>query len=125
MNTAQYFYRNTIFSKQGKTISIIDFHNPEGTREELDPWFAMVLQLADGQHTVHQMIEFMGRQYNGAPPENLTQTLISVVERMIEAKFIMLTEKATTLPYYLTMPYELLDLEKAKKELSKDRRHLN
>ena len=114
-----------IFSKQGKTISIIDIHNPKNVQEELDPWFAMVFQLGDGQHTIDQLCQFMATQYNGMPPENLEQTLISVVERMAETRMIMLTEKQTDLPYYLSMPYELLDIEKAKKELAKDRVDLN
>lgn len=125
MDTKKYFYRNVIFSKQGQTISIIDIHNPKNEKEELDPWFARVLQLADGQHTVEQLMEFMATQYNGMPPKNLTETLESVIERMAETRLIMLTEKPTDLPYYLSMPYELLDLAKAKKEIAEDRVDLN
>lgn len=125
MNTAQYFYRNVIFSKQGKTIAIVDIHNPKNDREELDPWFGMVIQLADGQHTIEQLCQFMVTQYNGMPPENLEQTLHSVVERMAQNRIIMLTEKPTELPYYLSMPYEMLDIKKAKAELAKDSVNLN
>ncbi|MBL4592315.1 MAG: hypothetical protein JKX68_00700 [Flavobacteriales bacterium] len=125
MDTKQYFYRNVIFSKQGKKISIVDIHNPKNDREELEPWFAMVFQLADGQHTLEQLLQFMPSQYNGMPPENLRKTIVSVVERMTQNRIIMLTEKQTELPYYLSMPYELLDIEKAKKELAKDRADLN
>ena len=125
MNTKQFFYRNVIFSKQGKTISLIDIHNPENKKETLEPWFGMVFQLADGQHTVEQMIQYMSTQYNGNPPENLADTIASVVQRLVETKLIVLTDKATQLPYYLSMPYELLDLEKAKKLLKKDRFNIN
>ena len=125
MDTKQYFYRNLIFSKKGKAISIVDIHNPKNIKEELDPWFAMVFQLADGQHTVDQMYQFMTTQYDGTPPENLEDTLISVVDRMVKSKLIMLTKEKTNLPYYLSMPYELLDIEKAKKLLAKDRVDLN
>ena len=59
------------------------------------------------------------------PPENLEDTLISVVDRMVKSKLIMLTKEKTNLPYYLSMPYELLDIEKAKKLLAKDRVDLN
>ena len=125
MDKSQFFYRNVIFSKQGKTISLVDIENPKNIKEELEPWFAMVLQLADGQHTLEQLFQFMATQYNGMPPQNLEQTLISVVERMAETRLIMLTKEKTDLPYYLSMPYELLDVEKAKKELAKDRADLN
>ena len=121
MDPKQYFYRNVIFSKQGKTIAIIDLLNPDNEKEELDPWFGMVLQLADGQHTLEQLYQFMASQYNGNPPHNLNETLDSIISRMVEAKFIMLTDIVTKLPYYMSMPYEMLDIEKAKKELENDR----
>ena len=122
MDKSQYFYRNVIFSKKGKMISLVDIDNPENAREPLDPWLAMVLQLADGQHTIEQLQEFMASHYNGMPPHNLKETLHSVVERLVKLQFIVLTEKTTELPYYLSMPYEMLDIVKAKVELEKDRK---
>ena len=99
---------------------MVDIDNPDNKKEELDPWFGMVLQLADGQHTIEQLLQFMAQQYGGTPPPNLRQTIESVVERLTKSKLIMLTEKQTELPYYLSMPYELLDIEKAKKVLEED-----
>ena len=125
MKKEQYFYRNVIFSKQGKTISIIDIDNPNNERTELEPWFAIVFQLADGQHTLDQLYQYMVLQYNGKVPETLSKTLHSVIQRLSENKFIILTEEPTELPYYLSMPYELLDIEKAKKIIKEDRSDLN
>ncbi len=125
MDTSQFFYRNAIFSKQGKSIFLIDFEFPDKKQQELEPWFAIVFQLADGQHTLEQLYQYIAMQYNGNTPQNLSDTLKSVVDRMIEGKLIVLTKKTTVLPYYLSMPYEMLDIEKAKKELSKDRFNLN
>lgn len=125
LDTKKYFYRNIIFSKQGQTISAIDIHNPNKAREEFDPWFGIVLQLADGQHNIDQLIQFMTTQYKGAPPHNLAETILSVVQRMADSRLIVLTEEPTELPYYLTMPYELLDIERAKKEIAADRVNLN
>lgn len=125
MDTNQFFYRNAIFSKQGKSIFLIDFDNPDKKQQELEPWFGVVFQLADGQHTLEQLYQYIAMQYNGDTPQNLSDTLKSVVDRMIEGKLIVLTKEATALPYYLSMPYEMLDIEKAKKELSKDRFNLN
>lgn len=125
MDTSQYFYRNALFSKQGKSIYLIDIDNLDKKQQELEPWFGVVFQLADGQHTLEQLYQYLAMQYNGEAPQNLSDTLKSVVERMIEGKLIVLTKKATELPYYLSMPYELLDIEKAKKELAKDKINLN
>lgn len=124
MNKAHYFYRNIIFSKKGKEISLIDINNPDD-QEVLNPWFGMVIQLADGQHTIEQFFKFVKSQYNGNPPESIDDTLDSVLTRLIESKFIMLTEKTVDLPYYLSMPYEELDIEKAKEMIAKDRTNVN
>lgn len=125
MDTNQFFYRNAIFSKQGKSIYLIDIDNLDKKQQELEPWFGVVFQLADGQHTLEQLYQYIAMQYNGNVPQNLSDTLKSAVERMVEGKLIVLTEQATELPYYLTMPYELLDIEKAKEELAKDKFNLN
>ncbi len=121
MDTSQYFYRNVIFSKEGNTISLIDIYNPNNERKVLESWFGLVLQLADGQHTIDQLLQYLSSKYNGGPPANLEQTIHSVIERLFESKFIMLTKEATELPYYLAYPYEQLDIEKAKKLLEQDR----
>ncbi len=121
MDTTQFFYRNVIFSKRGNTISLIDLFQPKSESEELDPWFGMVLQLADGQHSIDQLHEYISTLYSGSPPDNLEDTLHSVVQRMSKSGLIVLTESETELPYYLSMPYEMLDVEKAKRLIKEDR----
>lgn len=125
MDTSQYFYRNVIFSKEGNQVSLIDIDNPENKGQALESWFGLVLQLADGQHTIEELFQNLSSKYNGAIPINLEQTIHSVVGRLVESKFIILTKEATELPYYLSLPYERLDIEKAKKLLKKDRVNIN
>ncbi len=125
MDASQYFYRNVIFSKEGNTISLIDIYNPDNKGQVLESWLGLVLHLADGQHTIDQLFQYLSNKYNGAPPANLEQTIHSVVGRLAESKFIMLTKEATELPYYLSYPYEQLDIEKAKKLLKQDRTDIN
>ncbi|MCP5061381.1 MAG: PqqD family protein [Ignavibacteriae bacterium] len=124
MDTAKYFYRNVIFSRTENKVSLIDIHNPDNEKQELEPWFGIVLQLADGQHTIEELFNLLSNKYKGAPPANLKETIHSVVERLAKANFIVLTEEKTELPYYLSMPYEHLDIEKAKKLLVEDRTQL-
>lgn len=125
METTQYFYRNVIFSKTGNTVSLIDINKPEGEKQELESWFGNVIQLADGQHSIEELIGFVSKQYPGGPPQNIKETIISVIERMAESKLIILTDVKTELPYYLSMPYEKLDTEKAKKLMEQDQANLN
>lgn len=125
MNTEQFFYRNLIYSKAGNTVSIIDINKPEKKREDLEPWFGIVFQLADGQHTVEELYNLLSQKYTAGPPADLLRTITSVIERMVEMKLIMLTDVKTELPYYLSMPYEMMDVEKAKKLLAEDRANIN
>jgi hypothetical protein len=124
MDTTQYFYRNVIYSKQESKISIIDIYNPESERQVLESWFGLVVHLGDGQHTIDELFQFLSTQYKGAPPDNLEQTVHSVVERLADSRFIVFTKEATELPYYLSMPYEQLDVEKAMNVLAQDEAQL-
>ena len=118
MNNAQYFYRTVIFTKKNSQIALVDINQPENTTP-LDEWLGTVVSLADGCHSIQEMIDYMSKQYP-APPPNLEETLHSVIERLIESKFIKLSESAVTLPYYLAAPIEELDLEKARQQIQED-----
>ncbi len=125
MDATKYFYRNAIFSKSGSQIALVDIENPEADKQILEDWFGGIFQLADGKHTVDELYYLMASRYNGNPPDNLKDTIHSVIERMVESKFLVLTDVATELPYYLSMPFENLDIEKAKKLLANDRANVN
>jgi len=124
MNPSNYFYRNVIFSIKDKKILLVDIHNPEKNKQELEPWFGIVLQLADGQHTIDELFSLLSNKYNGAPPANLENTIHSVVERLSKSNLIVLTESKTDLPYYLSQAIEYLDVEKAKELLKEDRKNV-
>ncbi|HQW12352.1 MAG TPA: hypothetical protein PLP06_09405 [Saprospiraceae bacterium] len=121
MDTTQYFYRNVILSMVGNTLSLIDIYNPDQKRETLEPWLGLVLQYADGQSTIETLYQNLTARYNGSPPANLRATILSVISRLVDLQFVVLTKEATDLPYYLSLPYEQLDLEKAKKLLNEDK----
>jgi len=114
-----------MFSNSGGKVTLVDIFNPNVVGEVLEKWFGMVLQLADGQHTVEELIGFISKQYNDAPPNNLKETIVSFVERLAASKLIVLAKDPTELPYYLSAPCEYLDIEKAKKLLEKDQANLN
>lgn len=76
--------------------------------------------LADGQHTIEELIGYMRKKYNGSPPAELEKTLESVIERLSETNTIMLTDKPVEMPYYLSMPAEQLNLDKARQLMAED-----
>jgi len=71
MDTSKYFYRNVIFSKIKNQVSLIDIHNPDNEKQVLEPWFGVVVQLADGQHTIDELFSLLSEKYKGDPPANL------------------------------------------------------
>lgn len=125
MVTTQYFYRNAIISKRNQQVFLIDIDEPTKATEPLDPWFGMIMMLADGHHTIDELVDLLATKYQGGAPPNLKETIHSAMERMVQSKLIMLTEKPTDLPYYLKLPYEQLDIQKAKKIMMEDNVQLN
>ena len=118
MKNSQYFYRNAIFSNFNSLVSLVDINNPE-RRTSLEEWLGIVVSLADGQHTIQELIDYMGQQYQQAPA-NLEETLHSVIGRLEEGRIIQLSDTPISLPYYLQYPIERLDIEKAKTLIAED-----
>ena len=112
MEHDQYFKRTTVYKVEGDTVSLVDVHD-NNTITPLDPWMGAVVSLADGQHTVGQLIQHMAGQYPGAAPDNLADTIGSVIKRLSDATAIELTSEPTTLPYYLSLPLDEQDLKLA------------
>lgn len=121
MDTSQYFYRNVILSMVDNKVSLIDIHNPDQKAQVLDPWFGLVLQYANGHRTIEALYQDLSGRYDGNPPANLKATIHSVIDRLVDLGLIVLTKEATNLPYYLSLPFEQLDIEKAKKLLKEDK----
>ena len=120
MDTSQYFYRTVIFSKQGEKISLVDIHDPEKEALAFEPWLGVVVSLADGQHTIRELIDGIASRYDGEPPGDLQRTLESAIERLTETEVIKLNDEPVELPYYLSLPVEHLNLEQAKQSMADD-----
>ena len=115
MNNAQYFYRTVVFTRKNNQIALADINQPENVTP-LEEWLGTVVSLADGSHSIQEMIDYMNKKYP-KPPANLETTLHSVIERLLEGSLIKLSESPVALPYYLAAPIEELDLEKARKQI--------
>jgi len=118
MDNSKYFYRTVIFSRKDNETALADIEHPERITP-LENWLGLVVSLADGQHNIQELIEYMQNRYQQVP-DNLEETLHSVIERLEEGKMIQLSEKAVDLPYYLASPIEELDLDKARKLIKED-----
>ncbi|MBV1874670.1 MAG: hypothetical protein KUG80_07805 [Gammaproteobacteria bacterium] len=118
MDNTQYFCRTGIFTRNNGQVALTNIHRPEQSTA-LDDWLGIVVSLADGQHTIEMLFDYLAGQYPQAP-DNLKKTLYSVVERLVEGKIIRLSKEAVSLPYYLSAPLEELDVAKAKKLIEED-----
>jgi len=118
MDNNQYFYRTVVFTRANNQVALADINNPKSV-SPLEDWMGIVVSLADGKHTVQELIDYMSNQYESAP-ENLKETLHSVLERLIEGGIVLLSKEKIELPYYLASPIENYDIEKAKQEMQKD-----
>jgi len=118
LEKSQFFYRTVVFTRKAGKIALVDIYEPEKTTE-VEEWLGIVLSLADGRHTLQQLIDFMSKQYPQTPAR-LEDTLESVIERLLEGKMIKLSDAGVELPYYLAAPIEQLDIEKARKLIKED-----
>ncbi len=120
MDKSQYFYRITVFSMQEDKVSLLDVNDLSAKTPPLEPWLGVAVSLADGQHTIQQLIEHLAGRYDGAPPLELERTIESVIERLTETDVLKLTDQAVVLPYYLSLPAEKLDMEMARRLMADD-----
>jgi hypothetical protein len=109
-----------VFSKQGETVSLVDLHNPDAEMHTYEPWLGLVVSLADGQHSIDELISYASQHYGQNPPEGLPATIDSAVERLSETGTIALSDEPVELPYYLMQPVERLDVPRAQRLLAED-----
>ena len=118
MDNSQYFYRTAVFTQQNNQVALADIEQPDKV-SPLEGWMGIVISLADGEHTVQQLIDYMSQQYP-EPPANIQETLHSVIERLEEGQLLKLCDEKVALPYYLAAPIEQLDVEKARQLIRED-----
>lgn len=118
-NLKKFFARTMVHARRGEDVVLVDMHDATAT-VPLDPWPGKVLLLADGSHTVRELVAYISAQYGGRPPVNLEATLSSVIDRLRQANAIALTDEPVSLPYYLALPADKQDPAKANRLMLED-----
>lgn len=113
MEREKYCYRILSFTRLGGEVALIDRFDPEKTIP-LESWLGTVISLADGQHSIKELIDYLRGHYGTNVPAELERTVESVIERLIESQALMLSDKPYALPYHLSRPFEELDPNEAK-----------
>ncbi|MDP7419266.1 MAG: hypothetical protein QF483_05245 [Gammaproteobacteria bacterium] len=101
-------------------MSLVDIFDPKKEALDFEPWLGIIVSLADGKHTIQELVDYLVSHYQGTPPSNLADTLESAINRLIETEMIKLSEGAIELPYYLAVPANVMDIEKAKRLMAED-----
>jgi hypothetical protein len=113
MDSSQYISRCVVFSKKGDKVSLVDLYNPDVEPFVFEPWLGLVVALADGQHTIRELISHASQHYANGPPSGLDSTMESAVKRLSETGAVRLSDEPIELPYYLTLRAERLDVPRA------------
>lgn len=120
MDQSQYFYRTAVFANQEDKVLLVDINKLEEQPPALEPWLGLVVALADGQHTIQQLLAHLSARYEGQAPDDLEKTVASVIDRLTQAGVISVAEEPVILPYYLLVPAEKMDLDLARRLMSED-----
>lgn len=119
MDKNQYFYRIALYTRKSGNVELVNAH--ENNRVfPLDEWLGTIVNLADGQHTVQDFINFITRQYPKGPPDNLAEEIENMMTHLVEIQAIRLFTQPVELPYYLSLPVEEQDAGKARELMVKD-----
>jgi hypothetical protein len=119
LDHAHFFKRIAVYKVEGEDVSVVDVH-ANNVLTPLDPWMARVILLADGQHTIAQLIQHIAGQYAEGAPENLVETIESVITRLTESDAVELTTRPSLLPYYLRLPIDEQDPKEATQLMIQD-----
>lgn len=114
----KYFSRNATFTMLQDKVVLIERSRP-GT-VTMDEWPQLIFLSADGKRTVSEFTSELGQHYkDGIPPGLLEQTR-GLMKALTDRGFILLHDQAMPLPYYLALPIERQDMERAKKLMEED-----
>jgi hypothetical protein len=113
-----FFRRKARFDVLNDHIVVADPKQPRMVT--LDSWLELVFQMADGEHTVGQMIAHLGKGYDGGPPAGLDQQIIEIVNNLVQLGFVELVAEGKPLPFYLSQPVSKQDPAAAKAAMMQD-----
>ena len=118
IHVSNYFHRTLVHTYVNNHIVLIDNSSPRMIT--LDPWPELVISLADGKHSIQELIDHIGSSYKGAPPSDYKKTIMSVVLSLKNAGYIRITTGKYELPYYLAIPHNEQNKIKSKELMLKD-----
>ncbi len=98
------------------------FDNNQPRMITMDPWPQLIYLAADGQMTVSEYVYHMAGNYSKRQsiPEELDSTILEMIDSLLNDNLISLKDKPSVLPYYIDLPVNKQDKEKAKDLMIQD-----
>lgn len=115
---SKYFSRNTCYTMLKDKFVLVERDRPGVVT--MDEWPQLVFLGADGEISVGAFIAALGKQYQGGPPPGLAEQTRGLVKDLAARGYIALHERKRKLPYYLSIPVEQQDQERAKAQMEAD-----
>ncbi len=119
MDKSHYFYRIAVYTHHEGDVGLVNVHD-SNRLYPLDEWLGTIINLADGQHTMGDFIAFISQQYPAGPPENFDEQVEQMFQHLIDIQALRMAAEPVELPYYLSIPAEDQDIEKAKTLMIED-----
>lgn len=117
----KYFYRLAQWDwLDHENIHVTDNNAPRMIT--MDPWPQMIFLDSDGQKTIEEYIfELTGKYGRKQPiPEDLDNEVINLIEKLVNDKLIGLSDTKYELPYYIDLPKNKQNSDKARKLMLED-----
>lgn len=113
-----YFSRNTRYTLLKEKVVLVERDRPGMVT--MDEWSQLVFLSANGEHNVDDLISVLGRQYQGGAPLGMAEQTRVLVRDLAQRGHIVLHDQRRKLPYYLAIPVEQQDKERAKTFMEAD-----
>ncbi len=107
----KYFSRTRRFDIRDNSVVLMEAEGNKYT--SLDTWTEIVIASADGQKTVQELIDLVRTEFPKQPPQEFEQALLRLIDQLLLMNYLELSNRPSSLPYYLDRPVSQQNAAKA------------
>jgi hypothetical protein len=118
---AQYFSRCATWHLTKDRLVVHDSRSSKAPRViTMEQWHEIVFSAADGEHTIAELVDNLGTQYEGGAPAGLQAQVCSLVSDLIDEGLVRLHDRPSKLPPYYAEEYFAQPPEVRKLQMQQD-----
>ena len=116
-----YFSRCATWYLMEGRLTVNDSSSPRAPRViTMEPWHEVVFGAADGEHTVDEFVEQLGRHYEGGVPAGLRSQVVEIIATLVGEGIMRTHATPKPLPIYLAEDYFAQPPEVRKAQMQAD-----